>query len=87
VDPRTGSDVLENGNISYPCRESNPGHPARSPSLYRLRYPGTCSIMYGNLRIVLAGRLKFLWSPQLISDYIHVILPAVCMDEKLGFLP
>jgi hypothetical protein len=25
---------------SFPCRESNLGRPARSPSLYRLSYPG-----------------------------------------------
>jgi hypothetical protein len=27
--------------ISCPCRESNPGSPAHSPSLYRLSYPGS----------------------------------------------
>jgi hypothetical protein len=27
--------------ISYPCRKSNPGRPARSPSLYRLSYPSS----------------------------------------------
>jgi hypothetical protein len=31
VSPRTGLDVVEKRNI-FPCRESNPGCPARSPS-------------------------------------------------------
>jgi hypothetical protein len=28
--PRVGRDTLKRRKISYPCRKSNPGHPARS---------------------------------------------------------
>jgi hypothetical protein len=38
VGPRVGLDAVENRKILH-CREANPGHPARSPSLYRLSYP------------------------------------------------
>jgi hypothetical protein len=38
---RTGLDAVENWKISCFCRESNPGHPTRSPFLYRLSYPGS----------------------------------------------
>jgi hypothetical protein len=40
VGPRAGLDAVEQRNISCFCRESNPGRPARSPSLYRLNYGG-----------------------------------------------
>jgi hypothetical protein len=36
VGPRAGLDTVKMGKISFPYRESNPGSPARSPSLYRL---------------------------------------------------
>jgi hypothetical protein len=36
VEPRVGLDFVVKKKISFPCRESNPGH---SPSLYRLNYP------------------------------------------------
>jgi hypothetical protein len=38
VGPRDGLDAVEERKI-LPCRESNPGRPARSPSLYRLNHP------------------------------------------------
>jgi hypothetical protein len=34
-----GLDAVEKRNV-FPCRESNPGRPARSLSLYSLSYPG-----------------------------------------------
>jgi hypothetical protein len=34
-------DAAENRKISFPCRESNAGCPACSPSLYRLSYPSS----------------------------------------------
>jgi hypothetical protein len=37
---RLGLYAVEKRIISHLCRESNPGSLARSPSLYRLRYPG-----------------------------------------------
>jgi hypothetical protein len=43
VGPRAGLDVVEKTKILH-CREANPGHPARSPLLYRLSYPD--SIMF-----------------------------------------
>jgi hypothetical protein len=36
VGPRAGLDAVEQIKISFPCRESNPGRPTYSPSLYRL---------------------------------------------------
>jgi hypothetical protein len=36
VGPRADFDAVEKREISRPCRESNPGRPSRSPSLYRL---------------------------------------------------
>jgi hypothetical protein len=41
VGPRAGLDAMEKRKISFSCRRSNPGRPARSPSLYRLSYPGS----------------------------------------------
>jgi hypothetical protein len=38
VGPRVGFNTVEKIKI-LPCRESNPGRPARSLSLYRLSYP------------------------------------------------
>jgi hypothetical protein len=34
-------DTLVKRNISYPCQESNPGHPARSQSLRWLIHSGS----------------------------------------------
>jgi hypothetical protein len=36
--PRADLDVMKRRKISCPCRESNPGRPAHSPSLHRLSY-------------------------------------------------
>jgi hypothetical protein len=38
VGPRVGLDAVEERKVFYPCRESNPGCSARSPSLYRLSW-------------------------------------------------
>jgi hypothetical protein len=38
--PRDSPNSVGKRRISYPCRQSNPGRPVRSPSLYRLSYPG-----------------------------------------------
>jgi hypothetical protein len=38
VGPRTGLDVVEKRKVALLCRESNPGRPARSLSLYRLSH-------------------------------------------------
>jgi hypothetical protein len=35
---RACPDTVEKREIFFPCRESNPGRLARSPSLYRLNY-------------------------------------------------
>jgi hypothetical protein len=40
VGPRADLGAVEKRKI-FSCRESNPGHPARSPSLYRLTYPNS----------------------------------------------
>jgi hypothetical protein len=40
VDPRVGLDAVEKRKLLQ-CRESNPGRPARNPSLYRLSYPNS----------------------------------------------
>jgi hypothetical protein len=45
VGSRAGLDTVEYRKICCNCRESNPGRPARSPSLYRLCYPGSFSIL------------------------------------------
>jgi hypothetical protein len=37
--PKTSLGSVEKRNISCLCRESNPGRPARSPSLYSQSYP------------------------------------------------
>jgi hypothetical protein len=42
VGPKVNLDAVENRNILH-CRESNPGRPARSRSLYLLRYHNTQS--------------------------------------------
>jgi hypothetical protein len=36
---RADLDVAEQRKFSYPCHESNPSRPVRSPSLYELKYP------------------------------------------------
>jgi hypothetical protein len=41
VGPKAGLDAVEKRKISCPCRESDPGRPAVSPSLYRLSYSGS----------------------------------------------
>jgi hypothetical protein len=38
--PQSCSGRCREEKISCPCRRSNHGRPARSPSLYRLRFPG-----------------------------------------------
>jgi hypothetical protein len=40
VGSRDGPDAMEKKEISYSCRESNSGSPARNSSQYRLSYPG-----------------------------------------------
>jgi hypothetical protein len=41
VGPRAGLDAVKNSKTSCLSSESNSGHPARSPSLYRLSYSGS----------------------------------------------
>jgi hypothetical protein len=41
VGPRAGLDAVEKRKIFCPFRESNPGRPACSLSLYRLDYPAS----------------------------------------------
>jgi hypothetical protein len=41
VGPRAVWTFCRRGHCLASCRESNPGRPARSPSLYRLSYPGS----------------------------------------------
>jgi hypothetical protein len=38
--PSAGLHTVEKRKIYWSCRESNPGRSARSPSLFRLSYPG-----------------------------------------------
>jgi hypothetical protein len=40
VGTRTGLDAAVYTKLSCPCRESKPSRSTRSPSLYRLSYPG-----------------------------------------------
>jgi hypothetical protein len=49
VDPRAGVDEVEKRKfLTLPGLEFRPlGRPARSPSLYRLRYPGKGEIVLG----------------------------------------
>jgi hypothetical protein len=39
VGPKASLNIMEKRNITCPCRESNHGRPARSPSLHRLSIP------------------------------------------------
>jgi hypothetical protein len=39
VGPRTGVDTVAKREISDPCRDLNPGHPAHSPALYHWAIP------------------------------------------------
>jgi hypothetical protein len=41
VGPQSRSRGCGDEKIPWPCREFNPGRPARSPSLYPLSYPGS----------------------------------------------
>jgi hypothetical protein len=43
---RPGLETVEQRTISCLSQESNPGNPARSPSLYRLRYKHKTGIVY-----------------------------------------
>jgi hypothetical protein len=45
LDRRLSLDAVEKRKI-VPCRESNPGYPARRPSLYPLSYPDSSSLAY-----------------------------------------
>jgi hypothetical protein len=47
--PRVGLDAGKR-KISCLCWESNPNRPVRSPSLYRLSYPGSCDWNYVYLK-------------------------------------
>jgi hypothetical protein len=50
--PRVGLDAVEKRKILQ-CRESNPGHPACSPSLYRLSYPDSLkNFIYESLNMI-----------------------------------
>jgi hypothetical protein len=40
LDPMADLEAMKKRKFSYPCWESNPGRAVRSPSLYRLSYPG-----------------------------------------------
>jgi hypothetical protein len=50
VGPRTGLDAVEYRTISRSHRESNPGYPVRTPSLYWPSYPGSYLFMWDQLR-------------------------------------
>jgi hypothetical protein len=39
IGEEAGLDAVEYRKIVFPSGESNPGHPTRNPSLYRLSYP------------------------------------------------
>jgi hypothetical protein len=45
VGPRIGVNAAEQRKIPCSCRLLKPGRPARSPSLYWLRYPCSCPIV------------------------------------------
>jgi hypothetical protein len=49
VGPRAGLDAVEKRKISCPCRESNPGSCALSPSVYQLSYGGSYYISFSEL--------------------------------------
>jgi hypothetical protein len=56
VGPRASLDAEARGKILCLCRGSNPGHPARSQTLYCLSYPGLEPVIDG--RIILDESLR-----------------------------
>jgi hypothetical protein len=46
VGTRAGLDAVEKSKITFPCQESNPGHPTHSPSLHRLSCPDSSARCY-----------------------------------------
>jgi hypothetical protein len=53
VGPRTGLDAEARGRILCLCRESNPGRPVPSQTVYFLSYPGSSNIVVVGLLIYL----------------------------------
>jgi hypothetical protein len=62
VGPRVGLGAVNEIKFLH-CRESNPGRPAHSPSLYRLRYPASY-VKKGTTKILQSYWLSFviLWN-------------------------
>jgi hypothetical protein len=44
LSPRASLDAVEWRIIYFLCQETNPGRPSRSPSLYQLSYPSSCTV-------------------------------------------
>jgi hypothetical protein len=49
TDAKASLDAVEKRKLSFPCTESNSDCPDRSPSVYRLSYPGSWILRYGSL--------------------------------------
>jgi hypothetical protein len=73
VGPRAGLDAAEK-KISFPCRESYPGRPAPSLSLYRLGYPSSlCLFHLEGATLLFSGVFQHIY----IQIHFKVILDGV----------
>jgi hypothetical protein len=81
--------MLWNGKkISCPCRELNPGCPARSPSLYLLSYPG-CNWYMNGILIYVAGRTEELSNTKISQSIrkLHESMQRIdCVSSALWFV-
>jgi hypothetical protein len=63
--PRNVLDPKERKNCFFPCRQSNPGRPARSPLLYRLSYHSSFLLF-----LVRLARAQVLWAPNTSTQFV-----------------
>ena len=74
MDPRAG---LDRCGKSRPRRDSIPGRPARSQSLYRLSYPAHSSLSSAEIKIVWSYSPIFLHSLVLnLEEFSGFIIPS-----------
>jgi hypothetical protein len=73
VGPRAGLDAEARGKILCLCRESNPGRPVRSQTLYWLSYPGSC--VNWVLELIMANLV-----PELIMANLFLL---VCLNKNI----
>jgi hypothetical protein len=67
-EPQSRSRRYGKEKISYPCRESNPGRPARRPSLYQLNYSG-----YHRTRVLCLNYFSHRTEPNFLSYEVHIL--------------